>query len=296
MSPVLIFANPIAGAGRAKSTAESLSTRLRNQGYQTQLVYDRIDAVDLSRLPQNAHAAVVIGGDGTLRAVATKLTEAPGLRVPPLLVVPMGTANLMGQYLGINKHDDNLVDRLVAAIQRRQITELDAARANGVPFLLVAGAGIDGAIIHELDKRRHGPIDLLDYALPTALTLLHYAYPPVTLTVDGRTVMDDEPGMVMVGNIPQYGTGFPMLPLARPDDGLLDILAIRVKDQIQALHVLLHAVAGEHLDVENTTYLRGKHISVTSPTPIAVQADGEAAGFTPLMVDLLPVRVPFIVP
>jgi diacylglycerol kinase (ATP) len=255
-----------------------------------------VDEFDVRTLPADLHAAVVIGGDGTLRAVARKLTEDPAIAVPPLLVVPMGTANLMGRYLGLHKGDADLVDKMVGAIVRREITYLDAARANGVPFLLVAGAGLDGEIIHEMEKRRTGPIDLINYVIPTSLTLLNYAYPEMTIEVDGKRVLDNEPAVMMVGNIPEYGTGFPMLPHARPDDGLLDVLIVRVNNRFDAMRIFLLAVVGEHLEAEGTSYLRGKHLRVTSSQPIPVQADGEAAGFTPLDVDLLPIRVPFIVP
>jgi diacylglycerol kinase (ATP) len=293
---IAIFANPIAGAGRSKRTAQELHKRLTSLGYRSTLIFDRVDEFDVRTLPRQLHAAVVIGGDGTLRAVARKLTDNPDVPVPPLLVVPMGTANLMGRYLGLHKGDPDLVNKMVAAIVRHEITQLDAARANGVPFLLVAGAGLDGEIIHELEKRRSGPIDLINYVIPASLALLNYAYPEMTIDVDGNRVLDNEPAVMMVGNIPEYGTGFPMLPHARPDDGLLDILIARIHNRAEALKIFLHAVGGEHLKTEGTIYLRGKHLRATSAQPIAVQADGEAAGFTPLDVDLLPITVPFIVP
>jgi len=42
--------------------------------------------------------------------------------------------------------------------------------------------------------------------------------------------------------------------------------------------------------------LKGVHVRVDADEPIPVQVDGEAGGFTPLEVELLPVKVPFIVP
>jgi len=35
---------------------------------------------------------------------------------------------------------------------------------------------------------------------------------------------------------------------------------------------------------------------VSAEKPVPVQVDGEAGGFTPLEVELLPIKVPFIVP
>ena len=54
--------------------------------------------------------------------------------------------------------------------------------------------------------------------------------------------------------------------------------------------------AGEHLGMEGVAYLKAKHVRIESPAPVPVQLDGDEAGHTPLEIDLLPVRVPFIVP
>ena len=65
------------------------------------------------------------------------------LAVPPILVVPFGTANLMGRHLGL-KWDDDAIDRqALDAIRHGTVLRLDAARANGRLFLLMAGVGID---------------------------------------------------------------------------------------------------------------------------------------------------------
>jgi diacylglycerol kinase family enzyme len=117
--------------------------------------------------------------------------------------------------------------------------------------------------------------------------------------VDGRWVFGPEPGVVFVGNVPEYGTGFPMLPHARPDDGLLDVCAMPCANLPEAVRLFLLAAAGEHLQEEGVVYLKGKHVRVDAPTRAAgvpVQIDGDAAGHTPLTVDLLPARLGLIVP
>ena len=42
--------------------------------------------------------------------------------------------------------------------------------------------------------------------------------------------------------------------------------------------------------------LRGKHVHIDSKRRVPVQIDGDAAGHTPVNIDLLPIRLPFIVP
>ncbi len=243
----------------------------------------------------SAQAIVAIGGDGTLRAVAGRCLEVRQ-EIPPLLPVPMGTANLMGRHLGIHWQTAELDQQVVRSIQAARIVMFDAARANGQLFLLMAGIGLDAMIVHELDRVREGPINFASYVLPAALAIANYRYTPLEVTVDGKTIFPSAPAVAFVANISEYGTGFPIVPDARPDDGLLDVCVISVDSPADAIQKFLHAAAGELVRSEGVVYARGKGIEISSPRPVPVQIDGDPAGYTPLRIDLLPVRVPFIVP
>jgi diacylglycerol kinase family enzyme len=102
--------------------------------------------------------------------------------------------------------------------------------------------------------------------------------------------------MAFVGNVAEYGAGFPILPHARADDGVLDVCVLPCRDRNEALRLAMHAAAGEHLQVEGVVYVKGKRIQITSTESLPVQLDGDAAGTTPVDIDLLPAKVPFIVP
>lgn len=291
---VLIFANRIAGRGRGEQMAHALENRLKSEGYATDVFLERAVDVAPQKLTEPANAAIVIGGDGTLRAAVERLLKADVL--PPLLPVPLGTANMMGKYLGIRFHDGNLENRVSAALGRRQILPLDAGRANGRLFLQVAGVGFDAQIIYHLDRLRTGPISFWSYMRPALLSLAEYEPAPITVRLDGRELVNNECGMVFVGNLRQYGAGFPVLVHARPDDGLLDVCIVKCKSRSGLIRMFLTAAAGEHLFHEDVIYLKGKHVEVESTVNVPLQIDGDPAGHTPVQIDLLPVRLPFIVP
>ncbi|HEX8916468.1 MAG TPA: diacylglycerol kinase family protein, partial [Humisphaera sp.] len=263
--------------------------------------------------------AIVIGGDGTVRSVAERLYElnigtpvgseaalaaapAAGADLPPLLVVPLGTANLMGRHLGIDWDDDHLEQQVVDTVRDGRVVRVDAARVNGKLFLLMVGVGFDAAVVHELSRVRRGPITYFSYIEPTARIATSYEFPPLRVQVDGKWVFGPERAVVFVGNVPEYGTGFPMLPLAKPDDGLLDVCCMPCSNMLEAARMFLLAAAGEHLQEEGVVYLKGKHVRVESlgrdgrPTAVPVQIDGDAAGHTPIEIDLLPHRLGLIVP
>jgi diacylglycerol kinase family enzyme len=237
----------------------------------------------------------VIGGDGTLGHIVGRFYRDTGSS-PPLLLVPRGTANLMGQHLGFAANNPHPEETVIKALRAGRMRGIDVASANGRIMLMVAGVGIDAQVVREMDRVRTGPISVHDYALPAALALSKFQYPPLTVKVDGAVVVRDTPALAFIGNVPEYGTGFPVLPQARADDGLLDVCVVPCNSPTQLMEMMLYAVAGEHLNVEGVCYVKGSRVRIESLDPVAVQVDGDSAGDTPLEVHLLPVRLPLILP
>lgn len=302
MNCVLIFANPIAGRGLGEAIAYRVRDGLTAGGYEPRLWLRPPAELTAADLPAGVTAAIVVGGDGTIRAVAErlcKLAADAGHESPPVLIIPLGTANLMGRHLGIDWDDDHLEQQVVDALRNGVVTHIDAARVNGRMFLLMIGVGFDAAVVHELSRIRRGPISYASYLAPAAKIAAFYAFPPIRVQVDGKWVFGPEPGVAFVGNVPEYGTGFPMLPHARPDDGLLDVCVMPCSNLSDAMRLFLLAAAGEHLQEEGVVYVKGTRIHIDSPrTPkgVPVQIDGDAAGHTPIDVDLMPIKMGLIVP
>lgn len=249
-----------------------------------------------------ASAVIVIGGDGTLRGVTHRLMrECRQHQCPPMLIIPLGTANLMGKHLGIKWKMDTLTKDVLRALTEGNVRKIDAAIVRGSGdnpseqlLLLVAGVGIDAKIVHELSRLRRGPISYASYAVPAALALSRYRFPPITVRVDSKQVFTGR-GIVLVGNVPEYGTGFSVLPRALADDGLLDICALPCRNSAELAKLFLLAAAGLHLSSKGVVYTTGKKVQIASRTPVEVQVDGDAAGWTPVQIQMLDIKVPFLV-
>src|SRR4051812_3160632 len=149
---VLIFANPIAGRGRAKRIAEVLERALKARGYAIKVFLSKLDAGETKRIGGQIKAAIVIGGDGTLRGVAQwaidsafpsqeamcasgELADLPY----PLLIVPMGTANLMGKHLGVNWSDENIGEEVAQALEAGKGRQVGVGGAEGGEFFFFGG-------------------------------------------------------------------------------------------------------------------------------------------------------------
>ena len=174
---VMIFANPIAGRGRGETMARQIESRLLQDGYDVRVIFKKAADVPDEDIVLPCRAAIVIGGDGTLRATLQRIIEADALH--PVIPVPLGTANMMAKYLKISFSDEDLASRIAEAVKAPRVVPLDAGRANGQLFIQVAGVGFDAYLIKHLHRRRSGPITPFSYAIPSLLALHEYQPLPI---------------------------------------------------------------------------------------------------------------------
>ncbi|HVT89648.1 MAG TPA: diacylglycerol kinase family protein [Tepidisphaeraceae bacterium] len=293
MNDVLLFVNPIAGGGKARTIADRLMRAVKKSGSHVYL-FDRVaHSIPNRDIPKNAGAMIVVGGDGTLRAAIQRMLSFGN--IPPVLTIPFGTANLMARHLKLEWNEKILPEQVVAALRANKVTSLDVAKANEQLFLLMAGVGIDAAVVHELDRLRTGPINYASYALPALEAMRSYDYPSLRVTIDGKCVLKNEPAMAFVGNVREYGTGFPILTKAQSDDDVLDVCVLPCPSRRRVVRLLMAVASGDHLHEEGVIYAQGRQVQIESAQPVPVQLDGDAAGHTPVNIQLLPLKLPFIV-
>lgn len=290
---VLVFANPSAGRGRASVLAEGIAARLRDRGHAVRLLLDQFGRAGSA--PGGAEdVAVVLGGDGTLREVARGLLPLPDAQRPAILHVPLGTANLMAQHLALDGLSRRL-DAIAPLIEARHTRLVDVAHADGRIFLLMAGVGLDAEVVHGLARVRNGPIRKASYVVPALRALGGHRFPRLRVEVDDVPVFGPGRGMAFVGNVPEYGTGFPILDRARSDDGLLDVCILPCSSRRQVLEQFLAVASGLHRGSAGFVHRQGKRVRIDADEPVAVQLDGEEAGHTPVTCELRRERLRFIV-
>jgi len=114
---------------------------------------------------------------------------------------------------------------------------------------------------------------------------------PYRLTVDGN-VHAASAAVVLVANcgemIPPF---FRLGPNVTPDDGWLDVVAVRADGVMDGVIALLDILrqAGNGAGTERIFTTRGRHIRVeTEGAPRPVQLDGEVTGETPFEAQVLP--------
>lgn len=293
---ILIFANPISGMGQGVRIAQSLCSAARSAGHQVNEFFALPASAPESLFPDAANGIIVcIGGDGTLRSIVERLL-ATGRPIAPIVLIPLGTANLVAANLHCKWPPEQIGKAVLSAIAANQHRPMDVASVNGHAMLAVAGVGFDAQVVHDLCSRRRGPITYADYFLPTVRSIAGYQFPPISVTLDGVHLITNTPAIAFIGNIPEYGAGFSVTPMARADDGLLDLCLLPCNSWQDLFELGTICGMGMHVNHDRAIYRQGKHIEIVSAHRVPIQVDGDESGFLPAAVNLLPRQLTFIVP
>jgi undecaprenyl-diphosphatase len=248
-------------------------------------------------LAAGATLVFAVGGDGTVRACAQALA---GTSVP-LAIVPVGSANLTARALGIPRDPD----AALAAGFRGAECQIDLARvdlsgagspADGMICTAMAGIGVDAAVVRSASDRLKRLAGWLAYAAASVGHLLGPAT-DFTIRLDGGPPMVRRARSVVVGNTGRLPGGFPILPDARPDDGVLDVGILAPAGLAGWVSVGYRAILASRRDDRRLERLRARTVEIRAAAPQPRQVDGEVvAPGTELSVSVLPgallVRIP----
>jgi diacylglycerol kinase family enzyme len=167
-----------------------------------------------------ADLVLASGGDGTVTACAAGIAGS-GI---PLAVLPAGTGNLLARNLGLPLDFDGALAVALTGTDLR----IDVGTANGRPFVVMAGVGLDAKM---LDSTSEPLKKRLGWAAYVVAALHHLRDRPVRvrLRADGGPPLRRRASGVVVGNVGWLQGGVPLLPDAEPDDGLLDVLVLTAR-------------------------------------------------------------------
>jgi diacylglycerol kinase (ATP) len=269
----LVIANPIAGRGKGRASAEALTAGLRQAGIATDLFLTsgRGDA-ERTAAERRAEVDLVVsvGGDGTLSEV---LAGVAGSNTA-IAQLPLGTANVLAHEL----HLPRRVERAVEVIRGGRTTLLDTAEVNGRLTFLCVGVGIDGWAVREVERRRHGAITKLLYVEAMLRVIPRYRAPRLQLEIDGRPV-DGEFGFVLISNVRGYGAVFQLSRECRHADEHVEVYALRRGGPWDlakmAVRGLLHRLPGPWVH-----FWHARHVRVLDAgrDKVPYQVDGDFGG------------------
>ncbi len=265
MQATLIY-NRQAGGSGALDVHEALDA-IREAGFEPVYRPTQNESDLDSALARAEGLVVAAGGDGTLRAVITRLVREK----KPLAVIPLGTANNVGAALGL-KGDPLALIRALADV--RQV-HYDLGRIQGPwgtdYFLEGAGFGLFADILHTYQPRKGKSILRGIEAFRDTLSSDYVV--TARLWIDGEQLSGNYL-LVEALNTKAVGPRLQLAPEADPTDGYLDLVCIRRDSGESFLSFMLNFVNGALHDLESVEVCKAREISF-SWTGFAIHIDAE---------------------
>jgi diacylglycerol kinase family enzyme len=221
---------------------------------------------------------VAVGGDGTVNTVINGMLEQRAT----LGVIPLGTANVLACELGIRSLDDAV--KRMASGRRRLFSVGEATSAAGIRrFLLMAGIGIDGAVVAGVREREKRRLGKLAYVLSGVREIWRWDRTELTVSDGRRTITCHS---VVVANASHYGGPFVIAPQAALFSPRLDIVPLQLPTRRRFVRTVLSLLLRGETPAVDGWQVGVDQLTITGTRP--VQLDGDVFGAGPLKIRLLP--------
>ncbi|MDE9365453.1 diacylglycerol kinase family protein [Luteipulveratus sp. YIM 133132] len=234
-------------------------------------------------LAEGADLVCPLGGDGTVRCVATAL-RGSGV---PMGLLAGGTGNLLARNLGLpfRRYTDGLRvalsgrDFLIDVGTVRLDRDGSGEHVEDHCFLVMAGHGLDADMLGGTPEPLKTKIGWMAYVVAGAKHLR--AQPVATeVYVDGHLSRSGPATTVMVGNCGQLTGGVRLMPQARVDDGLLNGVVLSAGRPSEWTRLVMHVLSTKMTDSMEVSHLIGQEFTVQAAEPRSVELDGDLLGET----------------
>jgi diacylglycerol kinase (ATP) len=255
-----------------------------------------------SEIAKGSQLIIACGGDGTLNEIVNGM---PGSKIP-IALLPAGTANILAKELRIPWNIPRAAALIPTGIATRialgAITKGEASpQSNALSdgrryFLVVAGAGADGALVHALDPGMKQRAGVLAYWMEGAKQLWRYKFPQFRVTTaQNKEILAT---LVIVGRTKHYGGPF---RITRGADLFANEFELGIFCSQSALRYLLYLPAcwiGRLHRLNDVHFIKSNSVRCEGlrSDPIYAQVDGEASESLPVTFSIVPDALTVVVP
>lgn len=244
-------------------------------------------------IADGARLVLAAGGDGTVRAVAEGL-RGSGV---PLGLVPVGTGNLLARNLGLPLGplsrtaaiafggDDRVIDMGVADY----VTPDGGTGEHG--FLVIAGIGLDAQMVVNTDPVLKRRVGWLAYVGAIIRSLRDREAVRVRFSIDDAPPRAATVHTLLVGNCGILPGNLVLLPEAKIDDGVFDVVSLRPQGLVGWAQICFKVawengvlrrsevgrriLAGSERPIRALRYTRGRDFRARLSRPDEFEVDGD---------------------
>jgi diacylglycerol kinase family enzyme len=204
---------------------------------------------------------------------------------PPILLIPLGSGNDTARMIGAR---GTLADiqRRISAQQSRDwdVLECTIGAEQVTRYCTnVLDVGFGGEVARRYTNGLRKLPARLGYVTATLQGFVSSKARRMSVRIDD-VLIDDEMLLTAVANSKWFGSGIGIAPLAKPDDGILDITVVKNVGPLTYARFLPDLMRGVPIRDPRIHYHSGRECMITTNEPLPIEIDGEFVGFTPIMV------------
>jgi diacylglycerol kinase (ATP) len=214
------------------------------------------------------------GGDGTIRVICAGLA---GTGVP-FGLIPAGTGNLLAKNLGIPLDEAAALDVAFDGVDKA-VDVVQVSVDGGPPdhFAVMAGIGIDAVIMEGTDPNLKRAVGSAAYFLSAARNARHPAL-QATITMDDEPSLRRKAHVIVIGNVGFLQANIQLIPDARADDGLLDVLVASPRGIRDWVRITTQVLTRRRRTDAQLDRLTGRKVTITVDGRDQFQLDGDTVG------------------
>ncbi len=261
---VTIIQNP--RSGEEALTGADIVTMAANAGHKATYASTDDPAAVAAALESPGDLVAIAGGDGTVRDIARRLIGKDVV----ITVVPTGTANNLGNCLGITGEAPDLINGWTSGVE----VSLDTGLVRGTcgPRVMFEGAGfgpiaVTIAALSQVtgrEARSDHPQDELRRDMKVMREILaDYPVHECAVSLDGRDLSGPYLAIEIM-NIPSVGPNVRLAPDANWSDGYFDVVLMRA-DTRAVLRDYLTARIQDRLPPLDLPVHRGRDLRIVWP-------------------------------
>lgn len=243
-------------------------------------------ACDLaSSIDERSDILLVAGGDGTLHEVIDGMMQRPVESRPPILLIPLGSGNDTARMIGARATLAD-IQRRISAQQAKDwdVLECTIGAEQVTRYCTnVLDVGFGGEVARRYTNGLRKLPARLGYVTATLQGFVSSKARRMSVRIDD-VLIDDEMLLTAVANSKWFGSGIGIAPLAKPDDGILDITVVKNVGPLTYARFLPDLMRGVPIRDPRIHYHSGRECTITTNEPLPIEIDGEFVGFTPIMV------------
>jgi diacylglycerol kinase (ATP) len=289
---LLMLVNPHAGRKQGKIVAEKSLTIFRQKGIGVHCCYSEyaghIAEIAKREVNKPWDGILAIGGDGTLFEIINGMMRGNQGLPLPLGIIPVGTGNSFSRDLAIQSYE-NAIEKIVNGKVRKVDLGKCVCPDTTFYFINILGFGFVSDVAQKAAAyKKWGD---LSYVIGVFIITMKLESFSLAFEIDGRSYQRENI-FVEICNSTKTGGDMVMAPQAKIDDGLLDVVLLNKTSRLRLLSALPKIFKGTHIHMPEVETFTAREMQFRPAHSKILTPDGEINGQTPIMVSVLPGKIP----